>query len=146
MISVEAEIRALTKAWSKALERKDSAAMLEHYADDAALFAAMGPAPIVGRDAIKAFWEERFPHLPTGFRSEHRDLVIRSCADFAAAYGLHRIVADGMADASWMRVTVIFQRQSGGWRVVHEHVSVPTDPAQAMTPDETHLYRRNTNA
>ena len=32
-----------------------------------------------------------------------------------------------------MHATVFYQRQQGIWRVVHEHVSVPFDPAISQT-------------
>lgn len=48
------------------------------------------------------------------------------------SWGLNhmRAVADnGSAWESWSRGTRIFRRTGDGWRMVHQHVSYPFDPA-----------------
>lgn len=127
----EAEIRGLIADWSRAVEAKDARAIVRDYCPDAVLFDAIPPARVVGAAAIGAIWAQCFPHFPEKFRSEHKDLVVQVDGEVAFAHGLHHFVpepADHPAGATWMRVTLCFQRVEGRWGVVHEHVSVPFDP------------------
>jgi uncharacterized glyoxalase superfamily protein PhnB/ketosteroid isomerase-like protein len=101
------------------------------YLPDAVLFDAIPPYRTVGRDAIKAIWEQCFPFFPETFRSEHKDLQIEVSGDLAFVHGLHHFVpepADHPSGSTWMRVTACYRRVDGKWRVSHEHVSIPFDP------------------
>jgi uncharacterized glyoxalase superfamily protein PhnB len=71
------------------------------------------------------------PYFPERIRSEHKDLTIHVDGDLATVHGLHHFVpepADHPAGSTWMRITVVFRRVAGEWRVIHEHVSIPFDP------------------
>lgn len=127
----EADIRELIARWSKAVEAKDAAAVVEAYTPGTVLYDAMPPARTVGVDAIQAVWEQAFPYFPDTFRSEHRDLTVEVDGDVAFVHGLHHFVpepADHPCGSTWMRVTACYRRLDGRWRVVHEHVSIPFDP------------------
>lgn len=127
----EAEIRALIARWSSAIEAKNPSAAVAAYTPETVLYDAIPPYRTVGAGAIRALWEEMFPHFPERFRSEHRDLVIEVDGDLAFVHGMHRFVpepADHPCGLTWMRVTACYRRIDGRWRVAHEHVSVPFDP------------------
>lgn len=126
----ETAIRALIAKWSRALEAKDAAALVEDYLPDALLYDAIPPYRTQGPDAIKALWEQCFPYFPEKFRSEHKDLTIDVSGDLAFVHGLHHLATetDHPCGASWMRVTSCYRRVDGQWRVAHEHVSIPFDP------------------
>ena len=50
-------------------------------------------------------------------------------------HGLQRLINEDTKEAAtcgWVRVTVCYQRQQGAWSVIHEHVSVPFDPATSQ--------------
>lgn len=128
----EAEIRTLIARWSKAVEAKDATAAVEAYTPGTVLYDLMPPARTVGAEAIRAVWERAFPHFPDTFRSEHRDLTVEVDGDVAFVHGLHHFVpepADHPCGFTWMRVTACYRRIDGRWRVAHEHVSIPFDPA-----------------
>ncbi len=127
----EAEIRELIARWSRAVEAKDSAAIVASYTPDTVLYDTIPPYRTVGADAIRAIWESVFPHFPDTFRSEHRDLAVDVDGDLAFVHGLHHFKptpADHPCGSTWMRVTACFRRIGGQWRVAHEHVSIPFDP------------------
>ena len=130
----EANIRALVAQWSAAIEAKDADAAVANYAPDTVLYDAIPPFRTTGAEAIRAIWQQCFPHFPERFKSEHRDLQVTVDGDLAIAHGLHRFVpepADHPCGATWVRMTVSFRRAGGRWRVFHEHVSVPFDPASS---------------
>lgn len=127
----EAEIRALIADWSRAIEAKDAAAAVAAYTPETVLYDAIPPHRTVGADAVRRLWEQIFPHFPQKFRSEHRDLVVEVDGDVAFVHGMHHFVPeppDHPCGATWMRVTACFRRHPEGWRIAHEHVSLPFDP------------------
>lgn len=127
----EAEVRALIADWSRAIEAKDLAAALAAYTAETVLYDPNPPHRKVGAAAVRRVWEQVFPHLPERFRSEHRDLVVEVDGDIAFVHGMHRFVpepADHPCGATRMRVTACYRRHPKGWRVAHEHVSLPFDP------------------
>ncbi len=135
----EAIIRELIARWSRAVEAKDSAAIVKDYTPETVLYDVT--YPVVGADAIKAVWEQCFSFCPDRFRSEHSDLKIEVDGDLALVYGMHRFVPEPAGHPCGkfkMRVTVGLRRIDGRWRVLHEHVSIPFEmPAQkTQSPTE----------
>jgi PhnB protein len=126
-----AEIERLVAEWSRAVESKDPEKIVANYGPETVLFDAIPPARTVGARDIGRIWAECMPHFPDKFRSEHKDLTIHVDGDLATVHALHHFVPeppDHPSGATWMRVTVVFRRVAGNWRVVHEHVSIPFDP------------------
>jgi PhnB protein len=119
-------IRAVTAAIAAAVYAKDASAMARHYAPDANI-ADLSP-PLMRRgfdvEATQA-WLDGW-HGPV--ESEIRDLVITSDGDLALCHGLQYVRArtrDGEKAAWWSRITVGLTRTPEGWRIFHEHNSVP---------------------
>ena len=76
---------------------------------------------------------------------ESRDLEVTVSGDFAFCHGYLRMRgtkkrAEGAVDF-WMRETLCLERRGSGWRIVHEHTSVPfymdatLRPAFDLTPE-----------
>jgi ketosteroid isomerase-like protein len=75
---------------------------------------------------------------------EPRDFTVTIAGDSAFAYGYMRM--QGLKKGAdhevnfWMRETLCLERDGGGWRIVHEHTSVPfymdasTRPAFDLEP------------
>jgi ketosteroid isomerase-like protein len=53
------------------------------------------------------------------------DLRVRAEGDLAVAWGIDRIVADRTEVRS--RATRVFERRSGDWQMIHQHLSFPLD-------------------
>ena len=122
----EAAIRNLIANWSRAVERKDAEGIVEAYTPHTVLYDVT--LPVVGKDAIKALWERCFPFFPDRFRSEHQDVSVVVEDNLAIVYGFHRFVpgpADHPCGQFQSRVTAVFQRIEGEWRLIHEHASIP---------------------
>ncbi len=129
--TAEAEIRGLIADWSRALEAKDVTQMMANYSPDVVLFDAIPPYKTIGVENVRKAWEGCFPYFPEKFRSEHRDLTIHVDGDLAVVHGLHHFAptpADHPCGATWSRITVVYRRIEGQWKVVHEHVSIPFNP------------------
>lgn len=90
----EARIRALDASWLAAAARRDLDGMLAIYAEDARELLP-GLAPLVGRDAIRAFYADvlaEFPWLEYDFVQEA--ILVADSGDLAIASGTYRFRPD----------------------------------------------------
>jgi ketosteroid isomerase-like protein len=123
----EAAILALIDARHQAHYDKDGATIAAGYAADAAVFILAPPLMYHGVDAgEKQAWLDSWEGP---VEIESRDFKLTVSGDFAFGYGFLRLSgtkkgAEAKVDF-WMRSTLAFERQSGGWQIVHDHVSVP---------------------
>jgi ketosteroid isomerase-like protein len=124
MEATDAGIRELLEMRRQALHSRDAAAFLAPYATDASVFDLAPPLShgpdAAGVSAWMASW-----HGPIG--SETREVAIRCAGDVAFVAGLERLygMQGGEARDIWMRFTLGLAHGPGGWRILHEHVSVP---------------------
>ncbi len=128
----KATILKLTKAWSKALEKRDLDTMLAGYHKNIHLFDITPPYQTVGIKAYRKLWEESFAHFPEKFKSTHRNIKISVDGNTAFLHCLHRLEAIAPSTAqemSWIRATICFQKIDRKWLVTHEHISIPGDMA-----------------
>jgi ketosteroid isomerase-like protein len=123
----EAEILALIDARHQAHRDKEGAAIAAAYAPAAAVFSLAPPLAYRGVDAQeKQAWLDSWEGP---VEIESRDFKLTVSGDFAFGHGFLRLSgtkrgAEAKVDF-WMRSTLAFERQSDGWRIVHDHVSVP---------------------
>lgn len=127
----EAEILRVIADQRSAVRAKDVARIMSHYAAEFAVFNVKPPFQIRGRDEWRRVWETSLSHFPASFGTETRDVVITMSGGLAAAHYLSRFT--GLpGEPTWIRTTAVYKRMDGGWRIVHEHNSVPFDPETAM--------------
>jgi ketosteroid isomerase-like protein len=119
-------IRDLVEAIAAAYRAKDAAAIARHYAPGARIADLAPPLLRRGFDAegIQAWldgWDG--PVEVTA-----RDLVVEVAGDLAVAHGLQHLrtrTRGGEEAAWWSRITRSLARTPAGWRITHEHDSVP---------------------
>jgi uncharacterized protein (TIGR02246 family) len=131
----ETQIRQLMKDWCEALRTRDLDRLIQHYAPDVLFWDAVPPFQHRGAAAYRRTWELMLPHLPPRLGAELRDSEISVSGDLANMHCLTRLINEETKESAtggWVRVTVCYQRQQGTWRVIHEHVSVPFDPATSQ--------------
>jgi uncharacterized protein (TIGR02246 family) len=127
----EAQIRELTQRWLKAVHARDAAAAMACYADDVIAYDLFAPTKVTGAAAYRKNYEMWFECCKDGPASyEIKELDVVAGDDVAFCRSLNRMEAPGphgKVEESWLRVTVCFEKRSGAWKIVHEHVSVPLD-------------------
>lgn len=124
----KATILKATKAWSKALEKRDLDVMLAGYHKDIHLYDITPPYQTKGIKAYRKIWEESFKHFPAKFKSIHKNLKITVDGNVAYLTCLHKIQAIGDGpQMSWIRATICFRKINRQWLVTHEHISIPGD-------------------
>lgn len=144
--NAEAEIRNLLTRWEEAFRAKDADAVMSLYAagDLVVAFDIVPPLAKVGSNAYKQNYEEFFSMFTGPLRVELRDMRIVAGDDVAFLHCFDRMsgTLQGGEDFDlWLRVTSGLRRIDGEWRIVHDHVSVPTNfetgtAALDLTPSE----------
>ena len=132
MSSTEAEVRQLLSDWSEAVGLKDIDRLMALYSPDVVYFDVVPPLKISGSDAVRRNFLRWFEAWESGIGSEVRELQVGEGGDVAVAHHLHRTsgtLKGGRKVDYWVRVTVACRRSDKGWRIFHEHVSLPIDMA-----------------
>jgi uncharacterized protein (TIGR02246 family) len=129
---------AVIEARVAAVAAKDLDALLACYAEDVTLFDAVGPLRDAGREAERARLREWFGAYRSAIELDIRELEVAADGDVAFAHYLFHVrgtMVDGTAVAMWVRSTAGLRRGDDGWKIVHEHSSVPFDGAtgEALT-------------
>ena len=128
----EAAIRTLIDRWTKAAQEKDLDGVMSIYQRGPSLVAydIVPPLQYKGWDAYRADYKAFFHMYDGPIEFEFRELVIAADATVGYSHELQRVsgtLKGGQKAAFWLRVTDIYRKIGGQWRVVHEHVSVPTN-------------------
>ena len=121
----ETAIIELLNRITTAYRDRDADAAVAADAADATIYDLAPPLQQRRRSEDVAAWLEGWQGP---VEQEFRDVRVHVDGDVAFAYGLARVKAttlDGQAAQWWMRYTAGFRRQNGGWKIVHEHSSVP---------------------
>ena len=105
---------------------RDARAIAAHYAADAVIADLAPPLCRTRFDAEAAqAWLDGWDGP---VKLTRRDLRIEATGDLGLAHGLlhtHTRTRTGEEAAWWCRHTAAFVRTAAGWRIVHEHSSVP---------------------
>jgi ketosteroid isomerase-like protein len=121
----QAEISRVFDAIDRGLRDRDAAAVVRQYTSDAAVYDLAPPlAHRIDEDQLAAWldtWEGPV-------NRELRDVEIAVSGDMAIAHGFIHVRArtkSGEEAAWWMRATICLVKRSDGWKIAHEHTSVP---------------------
>ena len=132
-MSIEEEVRSASAKFYAALNRMangDSSSMADVWAHSASV-TAMHPigGREVGWDAVRASFEQ-VAQLASDGKVELKDQLVQVAGDVAYEMGTEQgqLTLGGHRAAIEHRVTNIYQRQAGGWKLVHHH----TDTSPAM--------------
>ncbi len=138
----KADVLELIAGMAKARYDKNAGAIAAPYAHDAAIF-NLAP-PLVHRGIDLAETQAWLDTWEGPITIEPREFVVTVSGDMAFAQGYMRMQGrKKSADHDvnfWMRETLCLERTSDGWRIVHEHTSVPfymdasTRPAFDLVP------------
>jgi len=130
----EQAIRAMYDQYSAAVRSRNVDAIMAFYApdDDLIAFDAFPPRQYVGVASYRKAYEGFFATYPGPVTSEISDLRITANSTLGFASSIDRWVAtgsDGKTTEIVFRGTNGLRKINGKWLIVHEHVSVPVDPA-----------------
>ena len=114
-----------------AVHAKDAAAFADLYAEDVRSFDTWAPGLYEGRDAIRAMAEKWFDSVGTDrIRVEFQEVRRIDGEDVAVVTAFVRfsgVSAEGEElRAMTNRLTWGLRRDGNGWKIAHEHTSLPT--------------------
>ncbi|MEV0158028.1 SgcJ/EcaC family oxidoreductase [Micromonospora sp. NPDC050686] len=131
-LDADGEVRRVHERWSAATAAKDLDGLMSSIADDVVSYEHETPLQYVGVDAVRENCARNLDAGGAAVSLDVPDLTVLARQDLAVAWGLNHVrieSADGAAADSWSRGTRVFERRNGTWVMVHQHVSVPFDPA-----------------
>jgi uncharacterized protein (TIGR02246 family) len=137
----EQRIRDLHERWFEDTATKDLDGMMATIADDIVSYEHEGPLQYVGVADVREACQRGLDaggDAEIGF--EVPDLAVMVRDDLAVAWGLNHVQVDpaqGRKIDSWSRGTRVFARRNGEWSMIHQHLSVPYNPATGQA--EVHL-------
>jgi ketosteroid isomerase-like protein len=122
----DAAIRGIVEAVAAAHLARDADAIARHYAPGARI-ADLAP-PLTRRGFDPAGMQAWLDGWGAPVEVSVRDLVVEVAGDMAVAHGLQHTrtrTRSGEEAAWWSRTTRVLNRTQAGWRITHEHDSVP---------------------
>jgi uncharacterized protein (TIGR02246 family) len=124
----EAELRALIARWSQAVRDQDLAGIRADHDPDILMFDVPPPFWSRGLDAYMATWNLFYNGTAKPVQFDFHDIAVTAGAEvaFATAIGRCSDLSTGQKVDLEFRLTMGFRKQSGRWRIVHEHHSVPS--------------------
>jgi pimeloyl-ACP methyl ester carboxylesterase/ketosteroid isomerase-like protein len=140
----EAAILAVVETLSRAHREKDAVLFAAQFAEDAAIFNLAPPLIHHGVDLEeKKAW---FESWSTAVTILARDMQVKVSGDMAICHGYLQMSGTKKGPEGsvrfWMRETLCLERRRDGWKIVHEHTSVPfymdatLRPAFDLQPEE----------
>ena len=122
----EIAIRRVIDAWTQGLYDKNAKALAACLADDPVVF-SLAP-PLVATDDGGEGQQAWFDTWSGPIRYELPKLTVVAAGDVGFAHGLAHMTGtktDGDVADLWFRLTLGLRRQTGAWKIVHTHESVP---------------------
>ena len=128
-MTTENDVREASKTFYAALNSmaKGNVATMASIWSQTAAVSAMHPigGRELGRDHVQKSWEE-VSKLLSGCHVELIDQIIQVSGDMAYELGVERgqLTLAGQQVTLSHRVTNVYRRESGGWRIVHHHTDI----------------------
>lgn len=122
---IETEIHSFIESLLEALRERDGPRILAHYDRDLVNY-SLAP-PLVTSNDPKVL-EEWLATWEGPMRYAFRDLKIEAAGDVAFCHGLMTMGGTKIGQGSfdfWFRRTLGLRRRADGWRITHDHESVP---------------------
>ena len=131
-VTAEQELRELVEERVAAVRAKDPRPLAERQDPDLVIFDVLPPLRSRGGDAVAEKTRAWFDSYAGDIGYEVRDLRVSADGDVGFCSFLYHVsgtlVGGGDVDM-WVRATLCCRRRDGRWTIVHDHESVPFDPA-----------------
>jgi uncharacterized protein (TIGR02246 family) len=126
------EVRARHVAFNDAWERRDMGFIRNYFAHDDDMLLFFERRQLRGWRDVETLYENMFAHArPGSVTSTYSNLKVDargSMAYVAANFELQATSPEGESATDSGRVTVVFEKRDGDWRVVHRHTSFQAPP------------------
>ncbi len=127
--ALQTEIDAVFARWDDALARQDLEALGTCYASNVKVFDIAG-SRLEGYDQLAEVWKMCFPYFPNPIGCQRKEMRLEPGSDLVVASYFSRMTGmetDHPSARSWLRTTTCFTRSADGWKICHEHSSLPVN-------------------
>lgn len=130
----KAEIEAIQKRIVAAIQHRDADAIVANFehGDSLVIFDVVPPRQFTGWNAWKKDWTDALKGCASAPKMDISDLKIEVSGDLGFSHNIgHFACVDpkgSQQEMTW-RATDCYRKQGGKWIIVHEHLSVPVNPA-----------------
>lgn len=128
----EGELRALVAERVTAVRTKDAAPLAARHANDVVVFDVLPPLRSFGSAAVREKTRAWLDGYAGDIGYDVDELEVHADGDVGFASFLYHVTgtlaAGGDVDM-WVRATLGCRRVDGRWLIVHDHESLPFDPA-----------------
>ena len=124
------QITDLLASWANALRRKDVSKIMTLYHDDIIAFDAIAQLQFKGKADYHEHWQRCMEFCSGESMFEVHQLKVQANEQLAFSHSLTHCGGTndkGEMQSCWMRATQCWQHGSDGWKIVHEHYSMPFD-------------------
>lgn len=131
-IHAAATVRKLIGDRYAAIRGKQTDAAMVPVADEVVMFDVIEPLRHTNAGDLRRREQDWFDGFDGPISLEVKDLVVCADGDTAFAHSLNRYAGalkGGGSTDMWVRHTSCYRFKEHGWRLVHEHLSVPFNPA-----------------
>lgn len=128
--AARAEIMQLLKDFEKAFRARDLDTIMALYSPDVIAYDIAPPLQYAGVAAYRKTWQNFFDAYEGPLDVDFRDLQLGVSGNIVYTFSLERFTGTlkgGQKSEIWVRVTDVYEKKDGRWRILHEHVSVPVD-------------------
>ena len=136
--SDKAQIQALEKGFVAAFNARNTAKVMSYYTHDGLfVFDVTPPRQYVGWASYKKDFDDLFAAFPGPLNMKLSELSITTVGDVAYGHSIQDsnfTAKDGSKVELVVRVTDVYRKIDGHWKIVQEHVSIPVD-LDTMKPD-----------
>jgi ketosteroid isomerase-like protein len=127
-------IKALMQSYSRAVDARSVDGIMAVYApgSDLFVFDAVPPRAYRSAEAYRKDWQGILQAFPGPAHDVVQQLNVTAVGPIAYGHhvqDVHLTRKDGSVWHVVLRVTDVYRRTAGQWRIVQEHVSWPVDPA-----------------
>ncbi len=126
------ELQALVDERVRAIAARDAQYLADVQADDVLAFNVLPPLRLRGSAEVAEQTRAWFDGYASGPEYSVHDLQIDvdgGVGSTAFLYHVGGTLHSGDEISMWVRATLVWRRVDDGWRIVHDHESVPWDPA-----------------
>ncbi len=140
-MNAERELRDLVDERVRAVRERDSATLAARPAENVITFDVLPPLNSRGSQATVEHLQTWFDGYDGPIDYSTHDVQVSAQADLGFCSFLYHVggtLKTGDEVSMWVRATLCCRRIDGRWRIVHDHESVPFDPAtgQALISEE----------
>ena len=128
----EQELRELVDERVRAVRGRDGTALASRPTADVITFDVLPPLNSRGSAAVREHLQEWFDGYAGPIDYSVHDLQVSAADDLGFCSFLYHVggkLNSGDTVDMWVRATLCCRRINGQWRIVHDHESVPFDPA-----------------